>query len=149
MHNIYTTCHGLDADGRTIGGNIKVLVDPPVQAADWGTLGARLTAKNVLNFLQVAVGGNVRRAPQRYVDWVKSGITFIWYTLLFVGTSNARKFWKFVNQCGLTQMECPWPADVGVLSAMYSRMTAGMDRQAFTELFNHMAGQAAIDVLGF
>ncbi|KZS06250.1 Uncharacterized protein APZ42_030353 [Daphnia magna] len=121
MHNIYTTCHGLDADGRTIGGNIKVLVDPPVQAADWGTLGARLTAKNVLNFLQVAVGG----------------------------TSNARKFWKFVNQCGLTQMECPWPADVGVLSAMYSRMTAGMDRQAFTELFNHMAGQAAIDVLGF
>lgn len=61
---------------------------------------------------------------------------------------NARKFGKYATQCGLSSMECPWPADVGVLSTMSSKMTQGLDRAGYTALFNHMAQQTAIEVLG-
>lgn len=96
----------------------------------------------------MAVGGVARRAPARYIEWMKAGIVYLWYTLLFAGTSNARKFGKFVTQCGLTNMDCPWPSDVGALSAMFSKMTAGMTRADFTALFAHMTNQGTIEVLG-
>ena len=89
-----------------------------------------------------------RRCAARHVDWVKSGIVYIWYSLMFAGTSNPRKFGKFVSQCGLSLMDCPWPAANGVLSIMSTKMTAGFDRARFTALFNHMADQTAIEVLG-
>lgn len=148
LRTLYTACHALPNIDRTIGGQLHVMAAPPADAADWPTWGGTLTAEQVAIFIRVAVGGGVRRAPARYVDWMKGGIVYIWYTLLFAGTSNARKFAKFVTQCGLTNMECQWPTDVGVLSTMFGKMTVGMDRAAFANLFEHMANQGAIQVLG-
>jgi hypothetical protein len=45
-------------------------------------------------------------------------------------------------------MECPWPSDVGVLGAMYNKMTLSFDRARFTRLFDYMTAQGAIEVLG-
>lgn len=107
---IFDLCNR-DADRTFVnaaGGNIQVdLEDPPAQAAgvrNWNGWGAALTADQVVGFLVIASGMNVPRCNARMVDWIKGGIVYIWYTLLFAGTSNAQKFGKCVGQCGLTQI---------------------------------------------
>jgi hypothetical protein len=66
-------------------------------ARNWTGWGAGLTEDDVRGFLVCAAGSGTRLCAARMVDWLKRGVVYIWYTLLFSGTSNAWKFGKFVG----------------------------------------------------
>lgn len=153
IRNLYVLIHGLlDAD-RTYedfaGADVlTVFTAPAANVADWAAWGGAFTAEMAVAFLVLAAGGPSLRCAARHVEWIKAGMVYIWYTLMFAGTSNAKKFDKFVRQCGMNTLECPWPADVGVLAAMNNKMTGQLDREGYAQLFTHMGGQNALEILG-
>jgi hypothetical protein len=65
-------------------------------ARNWTGWDVGLTEDDVGGFLVCATGLGTRLCATRMVDWLKRGVVYIWYILLFYGTSNARKFGKFV-----------------------------------------------------